>query len=638
MREETAALAPRGFTAQAVTLNALKIMCGIAGIVGVKNKDSAARKIGAMLEIIKHRGPDDEGIERWDEAILAHRRLSILDLSAAGHQPMLSPDGEIGVVFNGAIYNFVPLRRELEKSGYQFKSNTDTEVLIHGYRAWGIDKLLEKIEGMFAVGLWDNRQKTLYLFRDRLGVKPLVYAFQNGELAFASSVRALREAGFCGELDTNGVAEYLEFGFLTDENSIYKGIEKVPAAGLLEWRDGVIFEGRYWDLSEKTDAQISFEEAVVETEKLFLEAVEKRLQADVPIGALLSGGIDSSLVCWAIAKLGGDVTAFTVGVPNDAWDESATAAQTAKKIGIKHKILEMSGENPLDLERLTKAFGEPFACASALGLLDISNEVSKDATVLLTGDGGDDVFLGYPEHLHFWTAGKIAEKTPQAFSGILQTAVSAIPKVGALKRANSFLSYTFGGLGAVTQVRDGLPVYEKNGLLGERLKDVKLSHREIPLSSGANLLVDFLKYDRETRFVGEYLPKVDGATMFYALEARSPFLDTKLWEFAAKLPFSVRMHNRNLKAILREIVRRRIGEDLARGKKKGFGVPVQRWLVGKWKAQFEEMMRDSLLEREGWIDSKNVLKMLGEAEKQNWSPRQLWFILVFEAWLRFENR
>jgi asparagine synthase (glutamine-hydrolysing) len=613
-------------------------MCGIAGFVGDKNKNAAAQKVDAMLHALKHRGPDDEGVEVWDNAVFGHRRLSILDLSCAGHQPMLSDDGEIGVVFNGAIYNFRALRRELESLGCVFKSQTDTEILTHGYKAWGIDRLTEKIEGMFAIGIWDNRAKTLYLIRDRLGVKPLVFAVENGELAFASSVRALREAGYGGNLDEQGVAEYLEFGFLTDKHSIYQAIEKVPAATLLEWRDGVISQKKYWELSEEKNERISFEEAVEETERLFLEAVEKRLQADVKIGALLSGGIDSSLVCWAIAKLGGDVTAFTVGVPNDEWDESRVAAQTAQKLGIKHQILEMSGEKTLDLDGLIKAYGEPFACASALGLLDISREVSKSATVLLTGDGGDDVFLGYPEHLNFWTAEKVAANTPKTLGAVLRKTAAIAPQIGAIKRANSFLSYSFGGLGAVTKVRDGLPVYEKNDLLGDRLKDVKLSHREIALSSGENLLSDFLKYDRETRFVGEYLPKVDGGTMFYALEARSPFLDTKLWEFAATLPFSLRMRQRTLKAVLREIVRKRISAELADGKKQGFGVPVQRWLAGKWKPQFVEMMRDSRLEKEGWIKSENVLKMLDRAEKDNWAPRQLWFILVFEAWLRFENK
>jgi asparagine synthase (glutamine-hydrolysing) len=613
-------------------------MCGIAGIVGVKNQTNSESAARAMLEALKHRGPDDEGVEIWDGAIFGHRRLSIFDLSSAGHQPMLSPDGEIGVVFNGAIYNFRALRGELETRGYEFKSQTDTEVLIHGYRAWGIDRLAEKIEGMFAFAVWDDRRKTLYLVRDRLGVKPLVFAQKSGELAFASTARALRRIGFCGELSAPGVAEYFEFGFLTDKNSIYAEVEKIPAATILEWRDGEISLRKYWDLPEARDEKISFEEAVRETEKLFLEAVEKRLQADVPIGALLSGGIDSSLVCWAIARLGGDVTAFTVGVPRDEWDESRIAARTAQKLGIRHKILEMSGDAPLNLENLARAFGEPFACASALGLLDVSREVAENATVLLTGDGGDDVFLGYPEHLHFWTAQQMAAKTPKVFAPVLRKSVAAIPKVGAFKRANSFLSYAYGGLGAVAQVRDGLPVYEKNNLFGERLRGVKLAHREIALSSGENLLAEFLKYDRETRFVGEYLPKVDGCTMFYALEARSPFLDTRLWEFAARLPFSVRMRNRKSKAVLREIARRRISPELAAGKKQGFGVPVQRWLVGKWKRQFEEMMRDSLLERGGWIRGANVLKMLNQAEKQNWAPRQLWFILVFEAWLRQESR
>ncbi len=612
-------------------------MCGIAGIVGIKDQDNGKTKTKAMLEVIRHRGPDDEGVSVWDKAILGHRRLSIFDLSSAGHQPMLSPENEIGIVFNGAIYNFRSLRKELKNAGYAFKSQTDTEVLIYGYQEWGIDKLAKKIEGMFAIGLWDDRLKTLYLLRDRLGVKPLVFARRNGEMAFASSVRALREAGFCGDLDNNGVKEFLEFGFVTDKCAIYKGVEKVPPATLIEWKDGKIEQRKYWNLPEINN-DISFEDAVIQTEILLLEAVEKRLQSDVPVGALLSGGIDSSLICWAIAKLGGDVTAFTVGVPNHEWDESGVAIQTAKKLGIKHKLLEMSGEKPLNIDHLIKAFGEPFACASALGLLDISKEVSKDATVLLTGDGGDDIFLGYPEHLHFWVAEKVAGKTPKTLATLIQTVNSAMPNVGILKRANSFLNYSFGGLGAVAQVRDGLPIYQKHRLLGEKLNDLSFSHREIPLGSGENLLTDFLKYDRETRFTGEYLTKVDGGTMLYALEARSPFLDTKLWEFAAGLPYSVRMHKRTLKAVLREIVKRRISPELAQGKKQGFGVPVQNWLLGSWKQQYIEMMQNSLLEKEGWINSANVIKLLNDSAKNNWSPRQLWFILVFEAWLRNEQQ
>lgn len=612
-------------------------MCGIAGSIGFKDKSAALMRVGTMLNVLKHRGPNDEGVESWDNAVLGHRRLSIFDLSSAGHQPMMIDDGNVGIVFNGAIYNFRALREELEQRGCKFNSQTDTEVLLHGYREWGIEKLAAKIHGMFAFGLWDDVEKSLYLVRDRLGVKPLIYSTNGGEIAFASSVRALKRAGYGGELDARGVAEYLEFGFVTDDFSIHHGIEKLPAATILKWSNGKTHAIEYWQLPTDFDATITFDEAVDETERLFLNAVEKRLQADVPVGALLSGGVDSSLVCWAIAKLGGDVTAFTVGLSNDAWDESSVAVKTAKQLGIRHKVMQMSGQTPLDVGNLTRAFGEPFACASALGLIDISREVSRDATVLLTGDGGDDVFLGYPEHLHFRFAEKLARATPRSLTSVLQASTAVLPNHGAFKRANSFLNYSLGGLGAVTQARDGLPIYEKNHLLGERMTDFVLSHREIAPSSGKNLLSEFLRYDRRTRFVGEYLPKVDGATMFHALEARSPFLDTELWEFAARLPFSIRLRGRRSKAVLREIVRRRIGPELAAAKKQGFGVPVQRWLTREWKDSYVSTMRNSLLARDGWIDSERAIDLLLASSRRGWAPRQAWFILVLEKWLRYER-
>ncbi len=616
-------------------------MCGIAGIVKSDSQEAAQKKVVWMLDALKRRGPDDTGIEVWDEAVLGHRRLSIFDLSAAGHQPMLSPERDIGLVFNGAIYNFRALRAELEEKGYKFKSQTDTEVLIYGYREWGIDQLVAKIQGMFAIGLWDERRKTLFLVRDRLGVKPLAFAVKDKEIAFASTVRALKTAGCGGDLDKQGIAEYLEFGFLTDENSIYKGIKKVAAGEIVEWYNGKIKRRKYWDLPPIATANsISFDEAVEETERLFLQAVEKRLQADVPIGALLSGGIDSSLVCWAIGKLGGDVTAFTVGTPNDALDETNVAAQTAKLLGIKHQILEFTSEKSPNISELVEAYPEPFACASALGMLEISREVKRSATVLLTGDGGDDIFLGYPEHKHFFLSGKIARKMPDLATDLWAKTRRMIPRGNnTLKRGVSFLDYSFGGLGAVANARDGLPVYWQNNLLGEQLQGISLPHRQMKwtIESGRNLLAEFLAYDRRTRFVGEYLPKVDGGTMFYALEARSPFLDVQLWEFANNLPFALRLHKGKLKAILREIVRRRIGEGLASGKKQGFTIPVQRWLTGHWRKHFTDLLHDSLLEKEGWINVKSVLEVLENSTEKNLAPRQLWFIFVLESWMRFEK-
>src|SRR5688500_15821861 len=271
-------------------------MCGIAGLAGFDDREESRQRVRRMMSTLARRGPDGEGLEGWNEALLGHRRLSIFDLSDAGRQPMLSPDGSIGIVFNGAIYNFRELRVELEAAGYSFKSHTDTEVLVHGYDAWGLDRLLERIRGMFAIALWDDRKRKLFLVRDRLGVKPLLYSNHDGHIAFASTARALRAGGFADEIDDLAIADYLEFGYVTDNRSIYRGVSKVAAGTLVEWTAGRISTREYWRPPVPTGKQPSFPEAVEETERLFVRAVERRLFADVPVGSLLSGGVDSSLV------------------------------------------------------------------------------------------------------------------------------------------------------------------------------------------------------------------------------------------------------------------------------------------------------------------------------------------------------
>lgn len=616
-------------------------MCGIAGIATSTSVDQAVERVCDMVHSLKRRGPDGEGIEVYSGAVLGHRRLAIFDLSEAGRQPMMSPDRSVSVVFNGAIYNFPQLRSELEARGYQFRSNTDTEVLIHGYREWGLDHLVTRLHGMFAFALWDDRAGKIFLVRDRLGVKPLLYALKDGQLAFASTARALKSGGFADEIDDYAVTEFLEFGFVTDARTIYKGAFKVPAASIVEWAGGEPRTRSYWSPpTVSSDSNFpTFEEAIEETERLFLRAVEMRLKADVPVGALLSGGVDSSLVCWAIAKLGGDVTAFTVGVPGDPFDETDGARETAKTLGIAHRVLEISADDRPGVEEMVAAYGEPFACASALGMLKVSQAVAPLAKVLLTGDGGDDVFLGYPEHRHFWLAENIARGLPEVALSGWSAVRGRFPKFGHLRRVASFLDYTAGGLGAVAATHDGLPVYERNGMLGERLAGVKLAQRTIPpsINSARNLLSEFLAYDRDMRFVGEYMTKVDGATMYHGLEARSPFLDQELWSYAAGLPFELRLKGGRLKALLRELARRKVGDRVAAGRKRGFGVPVQRWITGRWRAAVEESLRDSLLDREGWIDSANALVQLKRAAESGWSPKQLWYIFVLETWLKQER-
>jgi len=590
-----------------------------------------------MNEDLARRGPDSEGLESWDDgrAILGHRRLSIFDLSELGHQPMLSSDGTVGITFNGAIYNFWDLRRELEQLGHQFRSQCDTEVIVHGYQEWGIDRLASKMRGMFAIALWDQNEHKLILLRDRLGVKPLLYAVRGRTVAFASTVRALAAAGFADDINPSAVADFFEFGFITEENSIYANIQKVPPAHFVEFVDGrTVRQVEYWsETIASPSGSIGFEAAVEQTERRFLDAVRIRLEADVPVGALLSGGIDSSLVCWAIAELGGNIKAFTISTPGDPYDEAADAIATARKLGIEHQIVEMSASDEPDVEDLIDAYGEPLPTASALGMLRVSKAVKSSATVLLTGDGGDDCFLGYPEFRSFYQAQRLARAVPMHWfwtpTGERRTSGPA-----AARRAAHFLDYATGGIGASNRIHDGLPHYQKKGLFGHRLREASVPERAHPMNVEAarKVLADFIVYRRTHRFTGEYMTKVDGGTMFYALEARAPFLDQELWNFAQSLPFDIRLWGGELKAVLREIARRRIGERTASGRKRGFSIPVNRWLAGKWRKRFEDLLQDSVAAREGWIDAAAVRRNLDQSKQE--VSRHLWYIFVFENWMR----
>jgi asparagine synthase (glutamine-hydrolysing) len=593
-----------------------------------------------MTESMARRGPDSEGIESWNRAVLGSRRLSIFDLSDAGNQPMVTPDRGVGVVFNGAIYNFRDLRKGLEEAGYEFRSGTDTEVLLHGYSEWGIDGLVSRLRGMFAFGIWDDRTHKLFLARDRLGVKPLLYTLRHGALAFASTASALKFAGLADEIDSNAILEFLEFGYVTDDRTIYKGVAKLHAGSILEWSNDRAEIREYWRPPPiKRQHAPTFAEAVEETERLLLRAVELRLQADVPVGALLSGGVDSSLVCWAASKLGADITAFTIGASGDPLDESPDAIATAGKLGLKQHVIRMLPGDAPGLNDLVSAYGEPFACSSALGILKVSKAVRQSATVLLTGDGGDDCYLGYPEHGYFWLAQRMANIVPSPATRLLHTTSGFVPGRGPLRRARHFLDYATGGLGAVACAHPGLPVYQRLNLLGERLRDARMPHREMTWSqeSAKNLMEEFLVYDRRTRFTGEYMTKLDGGSMYYALEARSPFLDQEIWDFASTLPIETRLRGGRLKSILREIAGRRIDSRIARGRKRGFNIPVERWIANGWRPLVQETFQNSMLEREGFIRADAVRTQLAAAAQAGRSSTHLWYLLVLETWMQHEN-
>ena len=405
----------------------------------------------------------------------------------------------------------------------------------------------------------------------------------------------------------------------------------------MEWKAGRLEERCYWKLPEANgSSRIGFPEAVEETERLLLEAVRLRLQADVPVGALLSGGIDSSLVCWALSKLNANIRTFTVSTPGDAADEAPAAVETARRLGTPHEVVTLAAGGSELLDELTEAYGEPLGCPSALAMLRVSRSVQPLATVLLTGDGGDDVFLGYPFHRHFWAAQRLAGALPNVASRVwrgLRPMADALP---VLRRGKHLLDYATGGLGAVTRVHDGLPYYWNRDMLGERLRGRNLQQRKIQQStdSARRLLFDVLQYDLKTQFAGEFMTKVDGGTMHYALEARSPFLDQTIWEFAAKLPIEVRLRGGILKAVLREIVRRRIGEDVASRKKQGFTIPVERWLATTWRGALEEIAGQSQLENGGWLRRGALQGPVTEGVGKRWVPLQLWYLLVLDHWLR----
>ena len=613
-------------------------MCGIAGIAGLSDLETGRLKVERMVGALARRGPDAEGFGHLPGVVLGHRRLAIFDLSEAGAQPMSTADGALWVVFNGAIYNFKSLRVELEKLGCRFRGDSDTEVLLHGYRAWGIDCLVRRLRGMFAFGLWDNPARRLYLVRDRLGVKPLVFACAGKEIAFASTVRALKGSGYGGEINDHALLDLLRWGFVTEEQCIYDGIRKLPAATILEWSAGKSRQYRYWEAPRPRPAPaMTFHDAVAAVEQRLRQAVAIRLAADVPVAVLLSGGIDSSLVCWAVAEMGADVTAYTVGIPGDPWDESAAAVRTARRLGIRHRVLAFGDGQMPDFDELLSAYDEPFPSSSALGMLRIARAVGAAAKVVLTGDGGDDLFLGYPRHRHLWLAQGLAHLIAPGFAETWNRWSRPVLTGGPLRRAGSLLDYATGGVDAFVAKFTGLAGYRAKGLLGSRFKEQIENSFSNGVGQRHGMVESLVDFEREGRFVAEYLKKVDGATMHYGIEARSPFLDQELCSFAGALPVNLRLHHGELKAILRALARRHLGVAISARKKRGFRVPAHRWLANHWLDRGEQAFSDSILARQGWIDGRNALAALRHAAQEGSAGEELWNLFVIESWLQQER-
>ena len=489
---------------------------------------------------------------------------------------------------------------------------------------------------MFALAIWDEPRRALTLARDRLGVKPLVYAIDGDRIAFASTLDALKAGGFAGDVDPGSALEFLDLGFVPEERSIYTGTRKLPPATVLVWHAGRVTERVYWTLPDADEAStVTFEEAVEETERRLIEAVRLRLISDVPIGALLSGGIDSTLVCWALSRLNANVHAFTVGTPGDPEDESVQARETAAHLGIPHEVVYLGGDEQPPFDELSAAYSEPFASPSALGMLRVSRAVKQKATVLLTGDGADDIFLGYPFFHNAWKAQRLARRLPSFSPELWKMARPLARQIPALKRASNFIDYAVGGIGAYGRVRLGLPYFLERGLLGPGLRGRTVAYRQTPDSfeSARHLMRDVVRFQKQTYFTGEFLTKVDGGAMYHSLEARSPFLDPAIWEYAASLPPEIHFHGGQLKAVLREIVRRHARPEVASRRKQGFTIPVEKWLASKWSGHLQDWKTNSVVVQNGWLEARPLAAAIDEALALGEMPKQLFHALVLEKWL-----
>ena len=649
-------------------------MCGVAGLLDFRREtpDEELRAIACrMADTLLHRGPDDAGV--WVDAAagiaLAHRRLSILDLSPAGHQPMESPSGRYVIVFNGEIYNFPELRDQLkEEAGgcLRLRGHSDTEVLLRAIEHWGLKPTLDSVNGMFAFGLWDRRERTLHLGRDRFGEKPLYYGWAGKTLLFGSELKALRaHPDLDGEIDRDAITLYLRHGCIPAPYSIYKGIKKLPPATLLsvrheEEQSGSLF--RYWSLKdvaergEKNRFQRSEEDAIEQLDGLLRDAIKIRMISDVPLGSFLSGGVDSSTVT-ALMQSQSDrpVRTFTIGNRNPSYDEAHQALAVAKHLGTEHTELYVSPEQALQvIPRLPTIYDEPFADYSQIPTYLLSQLTRQYVTVGLSGDGGDEIFGGYNRHVWSKRIWETIGRVPQSLRRGAAAAITNIPAQSwdaAWLKAGPLLpndwrhrqpGYKLHKLAGILGSRDLASFYY--GTTSQWLDPASVAVGAIEPST---VLTDkdrwphlndiehqIMYMDTVTYLPDDILTKVDRASMAVGLEARVPLLDHRVAEFAWSLPLSLKIRGRQGKWVLRQVLHRYVPRQLVDRPKSGFDVPLGTWLRGPLRDWAGSMLDSSRLRQAGYFHSEPIQQKWREhlSGRREWEG-QLWIILMFQAWL-----
>jgi asparagine synthase (glutamine-hydrolysing) len=642
-------------------------MCGIAGILLAQNAADPGRLAlaRAMAETMHHRGPDGGGvwIDRGAGVALAHRRLAIVDLSDAGHQPMLSHGDGLIMTFNGEVYNFCHLRPELEALGHRFRGHSDSEVMLAAFESFGIEPALKRFAGMFAFGLWDKRDRVLHLVRDRMGKKPLYVALVEGALIFASELKAIRAfPGFRPAVDSKALAMVLRHGFVPEGHCIWEDVLKLPPGTMLSVRaehlttgslDGLRERIRpWWSLAEVAEAgqreplDLTVPELEDELDRLLRIAVGQRMVADVPLGAFLSGGIDSSTVVALMqAQSSRPVHTFTIGFSETNFDEAHHASKVAQYLGTEHTEFRVTpAEARSVIPDLPRIWDEPFADESQIPTFLVAQLARQHVTVALSGDGGDECFGGYARHFIptrlspiFGLPLRLRKSAASALlmlgSGAWESILGTLPFPASLRRmlSGGNLQKFAGALEAA----DEHELYERLTTLGSRpltLAPIAAAVGKVPPLPDS--VGRFIYRDMTGYLPGDILVKLDRATMAASLEARCPFLDHRVVEFAWRLPTDIKVYKGQGKWLLRRLLRRYLPEALFERPKQGFNVPVGAWLAGPLRGWAEELLATARIRREGFLDPERVQASWREhLSGRRDRAGELWAVLMIEAWL-----
>lgn len=648
-------------------------MCGIAGQFvfragsrSIELAETTARMAGRLA----YRGPDDMGLWQDDAAgiCLVHRRLSILDLSPEGHQPMISADGRFVIVFNGEVYNHAALRREIEgaeaalggqgvKGGW--RGHSDTEAMLAAISRWGVLEATKRFVGMFAFALWDRAERALYLVRDRLGEKPLYYGWVDGVFLFASELKAFRvHPAWQGTLDRDALALYLQFNYIPAPFTIFEGIQKLEPGCIAKiGTAGKADVQKYWDLRDVAAAPrsiISEQSALAQTEQILSQSIGQQMVADVPIGAFLSGGIDSSLIVALMQKqCSSPVRTFTIGFHEATFNEANYAAAVARHLGTAHTEFYVTPQDALDvISLLPSLYDEPFADSSQIPTYLVAKLTRQHVKVSLSGDGGDELFGGYNRYSwgrNIWDRVKglpmpmrkaasqvLCAPSPQTWDRLFATFGRVLPLLMRYNAPGDKLHK----LGKLVGAKSASEVYLDlislwNGADLVPGSNPRRSAATDPSQWPAHLdFTEFMMYlDAKSYLPDDILVKVDRATMGVGLESRAPFLDHRLAEFAWSLPLDLKIRKGQGKWLLRQILYQYVPRQLIERPKMGFGVPIDRWLRGPLREWAEALLDESRLRKEGYLNPAPIRQKWAEhlSGQRNWQ-HHLWGVLMFQAW------